>query len=145
MKYTVNVLIEKDRNKVLELIQDPAHFKDWMEGLIDYNIIEKGENDIGTVTELLFEKNGKETKMVETVESKDLPNEIVTSYELGKVYNKCTNRFFEEDGMTRYEMETEFSFGFFSNLFMWLFKGMFSKETEKGMLQFKAFVESVDE
>jgi ribosome-associated toxin RatA of RatAB toxin-antitoxin module len=138
-------MIDKDRDTVLKLIQDPDHFKDWMDGLTEYKILEKGENDIGTITELSFANKGRVSHMIERVESKDLPNEIVTSYEAGKVYNRCYNRFFEEDGQTRYEMETVFKFGFFTTLFIWMFKGMFSRQTESGMLSFKRFVEGYEE
>lgn len=145
MKYTVSVKIEKDRDTVVNLIQDPTYFKEWMAGLTSYNILEQPEGDIGTVTELNFQDSkGRVTKMVEKIESKNLPEEIVTSYEAGEVYNRCINRFYEIDGNTIYEMETVFKFGLLTNLYIWMFKGVFRQQTRSGMLSFKRFIEERD-
>lgn len=142
MKYTVQVFIEKDRQTILDVMQDPDQFQYWMEGLQEYNILHKTENQVGTKTELVFKDvKGRVSTMVEIVESMDLPNEIVTSYEAGGVFNRCINRFDEKEDGTVYEMETIFKFGFFTNLFIWLFKPMFRSQTLKGMTALKRYVE----
>lgn len=146
MKYTATVFIEKDRETVVKLIQDPELFKEWMDGLTGYEIKHKTEDQVGTITELRFQdRKGRPSTMTEEVLVVEFPDKVVTTYEAGGVYNRCISKFWEEDEGTVYQMETIFKFGFLTSLFIWLFKGAFRKQTLSGMMSFKNFVERWEE
>lgn len=53
---------------------------------------------------------GHEVMMRETIEHNDLPQEIVTIYEIEGVWNRCVNSFVEEDGKVSFTIDSHFVF-----------------------------------
>lgn len=147
MKYKVKVHIEKNIEEVFDKIRNPSFYKDWMTGLSEYKLVKETDDTIGNMTELYFKDNkGRQTMMVEKIESIHFPNEYITSYEAGKVFNRCINRFTKtEEDTTVYEMETIFKFGFITELYIWLFRGIFVNQTRAGMVSFKHYIENENE
>lgn len=52
----------------------------------------------GSETVFSYNLGDREVVMKETIESCDLPGELVVIYEIDGVWNRCVNRFTEEDG-----------------------------------------------
>jgi len=142
MKYTVKVKSKSSVETLSKNLQDPSLFKDWMNGLTEYNIIEGEQEKPGCKTELVFTgQRGRSFSMVEKIISMDLPNEVVTSYETDGVYNECKSRFYKEESLSIYEMQTTFDFKFPANLYIWIFKYAFKKQTLRGMTAYRNFIE----
>ena len=104
----------------------------------------------GSVTKLVNRVGGRDTEIVETVESKHLPEEMTCIYEARGFWfgpwNKVTNRFRElSQGKSEWKMECEFCCRGFvkviSCLMSCLMPGMFRKATLNEMTRFKAFAE----
>lgn len=144
MKYTVDVVINKDRETVVKELQNRDALFEWMKGLKSIDLIagELGQKD-SEYTMVFTNEKGKEDKMKETITEMNPPKSITTVYEMKGVYNECINRFEEEQDVTRYLMDVDFKFSFPMNLFIWMFKPMFKKQTLSGMNDFKEYVESL--
>lgn len=144
MKYVTEIIIDKPRDLVVSQMRDKeASFK-WMEGLKSFDLIEGEMEQVNSKYKMVFENNGKTQSMIETITHFDPPKKITTTYEMGSVWNECVNRFVEFETKTKYIMDTEFKFGFPWVLFAWAMKPIFKKQTLKGMIDFKNYVESLE-
>lgn len=142
MKYEVNVTILKPLEEVVGVMEDTKNAFGWMKGLKEYKLLEGEMGQEGSKYEMIFDSNGKVEKMTETVVEKKFPDKIVTVYEAGKVWNQCENLFRGHADHTHYKMISTFKFPWYMELFMWMFKPMFKKQTEQGLLDFKEYMES---
>ena len=141
MKYTEKVLIDAPREEVLKVMRSREDAMKWMEGLKSFELIEGEMDQENSKYEMVFDNKGKEQKMKETILKMNPPGEIVTLYEMGGVWNECVNRFTETGDRTIYEMDVTFKFPLLMSLFTWALKGMFRKETLKGMVALKDYIE----
>ena len=143
MKYTVEVIINKDIETVVREIRSrDAAFK-WMDNLESFELIEGQLDSLNSKYKMVFNNKGKIQEMTETITEFNPPRSITTVYEMASVWNECVNRFEDKDGKTVYSMDTTFKFGFLMNLFIWMFKPMFKKESLKGLTAFKEYVEKL--
>lgn len=92
----------------------------------------------GSTATFPYKINDKEIIMKETIESNDMPNEIVTIYEVEGVWNRCINKFLEEDGKVSFTMDTEFIF----YVEMDVNEDNFRNKTQSQMEDFKKLVEN---
>jgi uncharacterized membrane protein len=144
MRYEVTVTIHKSVEEVVKAIQDREGAFKWIKNLKKFDLIE-GEMNMAKskyIMEFVSDK-GKTTTMYEEIESIDVPNEIITVYTSGSVWNRCINRFWGHDDHSHYSMDCEFKFPWYLSIFMWLFKNMFYNQTLKDLEAFKAYVESL--
>ena len=142
MKYEVTVVIDKNPDEILEILTSHEHALKWMKGLKRFELVEGEMNGDNSKYNLVFDNNGKEAIMVETIK-KISDNEIVAIYEQGPVYNETVNIFRGHDGHTHYTMKNIFKFKWWMALFIWPFKKMFIAQTTKGMNDLKEYVESI--
>lgn len=144
MKYTCRIEINKPISKVVELFDNPNNLQKWMDGL---NKIEHLEGEVGkpgAKSKLSFERNGKKTEMIETIITRNLPEEFSGSYDVSGVHNIQNNRFLKiDENTTLYVSESEFQFKGFMKC-MEIMPFAFKKQTMKFMEKFKQFVESED-
>ncbi len=87
------------------------------------------------------------TRVTETVEVKNLPEEMTCIYEAPGnwvgAWNRVTNRFRElEPNKTQWEFESEFRCRGLLKVMSFLMPGMFQKASFKEMNNFKMFAES---
>ena len=81
--------------------------------------------------------------MVETIVSRNLPDEFSGTYEAKGVNNWISNYFYDEDGdKTRWTMENEFKFSGVMMLMGLFMRSAIRKQTLEDMNRFKAFAES---
>ena len=82
--------------------------------------------------------------MIETVTRRDLPDEFSGTYETEGVWNLMNNRFSEEGpDRTRWIAETEFRCSALKMRLMFIFmRFLFTRQTLKGLRDFKTFAES---
>lgn len=127
MKCTSEIVIDLTRARVVEIFDNPDNLKVWQPG---------------ATSKLFFDEKGRHIEMVETVTSRNLPDEFSGTYATQGVFNIVRNRFVEEGpGRTRSIADNKFQFGGFMKLVGFFMRGAFPKQTMAFMQQFKAFAE----
>lgn len=142
MKYTLDLEIAAPRSRLVELLDDPKCWAQWQGTLVSSEPITGNDREVGSKTKLVHKFGHRDVEMVETIESKRLPEEIIYTYEAKGAWNRVVNRF-EEIGpdRTRWLFEAEFKCGGVLRIASLFMPGMFRKASSKEMARFKAFVE----
>jgi uncharacterized membrane protein len=135
MKYDCEIVIDRPRDEVVALFDNPDNLKHWMAGLQSFEPLSG---------KLVMLNGRRRMEMVETIVSRNLPDEITGTYEMPGVLNLQCNRFLAEPGgRTKWQAETEFRFdGWFLKTLSYLLPGIFKAETMKFMTAFKKFAEA---
>lgn len=141
MKYECSIEIERPRNVVIELFEDTSRMGEWQEGLISFEHISGTPGSAGSKSRICYKMGRSEIEMIETMESYDLPDQFVAIYEADKVWNRNINRFVDLGKTTRWLVDCEFRCGGLVGVLAFLMPGMFRKQTEKMMSNFKDFAE----
>lgn len=142
MKYNCSIEIDRPRNEIIPLFEDTDRMGEWQDGFISFEHISGEMGAAGSKAKIKYKMGSREIDMVETMESYDLPDEMVAIYEADKVWNRNINRFTDLEDRTRWDMECEFQCGGFVKLMAFFMPGMFRKQTEKMMSDFKRFAEA---
>lgn len=132
-------------NKVVGLFIDKDYFKYWKKDFISYEAVSGLSGEVGAVTRLI----GKRGTMLETIISKNLPSEIIQTYdhqrgEKTMMSHRAINRFVSlTPNKTLYELESEVTQvnSFLIRLMLKLMAGAGKKYAQKQLDQFKAFAE----
>ena len=143
MRYTTEIDINQPLEKVIALFDDPDNLKEWQPGLLSFEHLEGEPGQAGAKSRLLYRMGKRDTEMIETILTHDLPREFSGTYEANNVWNHMTNRFEIVDATTtRWISENEFKAkGLFMKLMIALMPGAFKKQTRIFMQNFKAFAE----
>ena len=144
MKYTREIVIELPRDRVIELFDDADNLSKWQEGLQSFEHVSGEPGQPGATSRLIYEHRGRHVEMIETVTRRDLPDEFTCTYETEGVWNLMNNRFSEEGpDRTRWIAETEFRCSALKMRLMFIFmRFLFTRQTLKGLRDFKTFAES---
>ena len=145
MKYTCTIEINLPLNKVVELWSNEAYFKHWQDGFQSITLIEGEPGTVGAKSKILLEQGKRKMELIETIISNNLPTEKKALYEHIHMTNTQTTRFeVVNPNTTRYISEVEYTKfnGFLPKLMAKLFPGMFKKQSQKWMDQFKEFAEN---
>lgn len=144
MLFQGSVLINKPRELVVRLFQDPNNLKEYQDGFVSKELTSGVMGQDGAVSAMLFRQGKREMAMTETITSNRLPDTFEAFYHHKHMDNtmKCTFTPVS-DSTTRYDYEFEYTrvSWVVPRLMMMLFPGMFRKQGEKWMMQFKQFVE----
>ncbi|WP_422362317.1 SRPBCC family protein [Reichenbachiella sp.] len=143
MKYTVDIIIDLPRPKVITLFDNPDNMYKWQPDLVSFDHLSGDPGQPGAKSKLHYKMGKRDIEMIETVTKNELPDEMSGTYETKGVFNIISNRF-EEVGekQTRWVSENEFQFSGFMKLMGIFMKGAFPKQTLKFMKQFKTFAEN---
>jgi uncharacterized membrane protein len=144
MKYTCSIEINLPIEKVLELWSDEKYFHEWQEGFKSIELISGKAGEEGAESNILIEQGSRKIELRETITVNNLPDEKTALYEHIHMSNTQTSRFKVLDtNTTQYISEVEYlKFnGFMPKLMAKLFPGMFKKQSQKWMNQFKEFAE----
>ena len=147
MKFQCTVLIDRPLDKVVELFSDPNNLGEWQDGFISFENLSGAPGATGSKSRFLYMMGKNEMELIETILNNDLPREFAGEYWHKHMTN--TMRYWFEpvsEAQTRYSSEVEYTElrGFMIKLMAFLFPGMFRKQVQKWMNQFKAFVERTD-
>lgn len=143
MKYTLDIIINKPIDEVVNLFNNPENIHVWMEGLQSVDILEGVPGKKGAKCALKFLHGNKETEMIETILESDLPNRLVKTYDSKGVNNIIfTSMESVEGNKTKYISTQEFKMHGFMKVVAFLAPGMFKKQTKKILTNFKNFAES---
>ena len=142
MKYSVDIEINQPIDKVVELFDNPANMKEWMEGLISFEHVSGTPGKVGAKSKLKFKTGNREMEMIETVTVRNLPHEFSGTYEAKGVYNIVKNKFVSvSNNKTILTNEQEFQFKGFMKIVAFIMQGAFKKQSLKYMTAFKTFAE----
>ena len=140
MRFICHTDIEAPLHTVIALFENPDNLKEWQDGFISIEPISGTPGEIGSTSKLTYEK----LELIETIIRNELPKEFKANYEHKHMVNTMSCRFKNMDSdRTRFEQEihyTKFN-GFAIKLMVKLFPGMFKKQVQKWLDQFKVFVE----
>lgn len=145
MKYECSVEINAPLNKTVEMWQDESGFKHWQDGFQKIEPIDGTPNTVGAKSKIYLEQGKRKMELLETIQVMNLPEEKTGLYEHIHMTNTQTSRFKPlGENKTLYISEVEYTKfnGFMPKLMAKLFPGMFKKQSQKWMDQFKAYVES---
>lgn len=147
MKYTLTIDIDLPLPKVIKLFDNPNNWSKWQNDFVSFKSLIGKPGDEGSKTKLINKVGRSETEMIETVEVKNLPEEMTCIYEadgnwLG-AWNKVTNRFYQlEKNKTQWKFESDFKCRGLLKLMSLLMPNMFKKASLKDMKNFKKFAEN---
>jgi len=145
MKYKCTVEINAPIKKVVNLWCDENHFEKWQDGFHSIECISGKVNSVGAKSKILLQQGKKKMELIETIITNDLPNEKKALYEHIHMTNTQTTKFESvSEGRTLYISEVEYTkfIGLIPNLMAIFFPGVFKKQSQKWMNQFKMFAEN---
>jgi uncharacterized protein YndB with AHSA1/START domain len=143
MKYSIEMLIDLPRTRVIELFDNPENLPKWQTGLKSFDLIHAEAGQPGAKSRLIYDMGNRQVEMIETIEKRSLPDEFSGIYEARGVWNHISNRFSEEGAeKTRWVVETEFKFQGLMKLMAIFMRGSFPKQTRQSMQDFKVFAEA---
>lgn len=153
MKYTVSMEIALPREKVVQLLADPAHLPMWLRGLVLHEPLSGAHGQVGTRSRVVLETGGQKVECTETITRREpvdlhgIPREAIVHYDREIVtkgmWSAARERFTETDrGTTLWASENEYRFsGVLMRLVGLLMPGSFRKQSVQHMQDFKAFAE----
>jgi hypothetical protein len=142
MKYTCEIVIDKPREEVIKLFDNPDNMKYWQKGLVSFEHITGEPGKPGAESLLRYKMGKREIEMIETITYRSLPDEFHGNYVARGVTNIQKNYFKDEGDKTRWISEAEFKFSGFMKIMAFLMgKKAFQKQTQTYMEDFKAFAE----
>jgi len=144
MKFTCQVDIEQPLEKVIELFDNVDNLKEWQDGFVSFEHLSGTPGEPGARSRMLYKTGKREMELIETIAIKNLPEEFSGVYEHKHMINTMTNRFKAIDAnSTHYEVEIEYTElrHFMVKLMAFFVPGMFQKQVQKWLDQFKAFAE----
>jgi len=143
MEYSCSVEIDLPRDRVVALFDDPDNLVNWQKGFVSLTHVSGVAGRTGAKSELVYKMGKRDIVMVETITERNLPDTFSASYEAKGVWNSVENRFSEtEAGHTIWHMDTLFKCTGFMRIMATLMPGMFRKQSNQMMRDFKAFAEA---
>lgn len=141
--YTVSVEIDLPRSRVLELFDDVENLCKWQEGLERFEHVSGEPGQEGAVSKLVFRNGKRRIELTETITKRDLPDEFNGIYAWDGGSNTLVNRFIEVGpNRTRWESTCDYEMKHLMLKVMgFLFPGMFRKQNQRFLDNFKAFCE----
>ena len=141
--YTVFVDIDCSRERVIELFDNVDNLQKWQTGLKSFKHLSGEPGQVGAISEIIFKHGRHLIEMTETITERNLPDEFNGFYEWSGGRNTLVNRFVElGPNSTRWESTCDYQFsGFMIRAMAFLFPGMFKKQNQLFLDNFKAFCE----
>ena len=142
MKYSISLEVDLPRSKVIELYVDPRNWAQWQQSLVRYETISGTERGQGSKIKIINRFGKRDVEILETVESSNLPEEFICTYEAQGAWNRVVNRFAEiSPEKTLWEFDAEFRCRGMLKLLSMIMPGMFKEASQKEMHAFKRFAE----
>ncbi len=145
MKFTCSVEIDQPIKRVIQLFDNPANMKEWQDGFVSMELLSGVRGKVGAKSRLLYKSGKHVVELIETIQVKNLPQEKTALYEHKHMVNIMSNYFTAlGTDKTKWEVVIEYTkfIGFFPKLMALLMPGVFKKQTQKWLDQFKKFAET---
>lgn len=144
MKYVEHMFIERSRDRVVALFDDPNNLAKWQTGLVSMTHLSGTPGQKGAKSRLIYRMGSRTIEMIETIEDNALPNRFIATYEAEGMWNRNESHFEEtDDGNTEWLMLCEFQpSSLFLRLLATFLPGTFKKQTRLNMDAFRDFAEN---
>ena len=148
MKFTCTVTINKPIKQVAEYFADPQYLKEYQDGFIRKELISGEAGQVGAVSRMYYTMpNKKEMVLTETITANRLPEAFEADYHHKHTDNSMKSYFTSlGPNQTRYDAEIDYTAlrGFMIKLMSFIMPGMFKRQVQKWLNNFKVFVEKMD-
>ncbi|GAA1622131.1 SRPBCC family protein [Catellatospora bangladeshensis] len=153
MKYTVSIEIALPRERVAQLLADPAHLPMWLRGLVLHEPLNGAHGQVGTRSRVVLQMGQQRIEATETITRREpadlhgIPKDSVVHFEREIVsqgmWSAARERLTETGPETTlWTSENEYRFsGLLMRLVGLLMPGSFRKQSLQHMQDFKAFAE----
>lgn len=153
MKYTTSIEIDVPREKVVQLLADPAHLPKWLRGLVVHEPVDGAHGELGTKSRVVFQFGKQRMEATETITRREpadlhaIPGSVVVHYDReiagNGLWQAQRDRILEAGpGATLWESDNEFRFdGFLMRMVARVMPRSFRKQSRQVMEDFKAFAE----
>lgn len=142
MKFTLEMDIDLPRARVIELFDNPGNMKEWQPGLVSFEHRSGQRGRPGAQSKLVYRMGQKQLEVIETVTSRNLPDEFSGTYESDVMWSRVENRFIElDENRTRWVVGSEIRPEGFFKMIAFMMPGAFKKQTLHFMRGFKEFAE----
>lgn len=130
MKYSIDLIINKSRDEVWDKFDSVENLYKWHPTLKEFKL-ESGEaGQPGATSRLRYHEHKRDIEMIETITSRNKPEEFSGTYEMKGTKNSIKNRFTElGENQTKWELDSEFEFSGIYKLMSPFMKGMIVKRT----------------
>lgn len=144
MKFICSVNIKLPKNRVVELWEDPNNLKEWQDGFESFDHVSGEPGTPGARSKMVYSNRGKKIVLIETIKVNNLPDEFEGVYKADAMTNTMRNTF-TEIGPNETKWTAEINYyelnGFMIKLMSFLFPGLFKRQTQKWLDQFRDFAE----
>ncbi|MDA8692436.1 SRPBCC family protein [Saprospiraceae bacterium] len=144
MKFRCQVDIDLPRDLVVEAFDSPENLKEWQDGFVSYEHKSGASGEVGAQAIMVYKIGKRDMVLTETILKNDLPRTFIGQYDFKEGSNTMSNTFeIITVGITRWVAEVEYTRmdSFMMKMMSKLMPGMFKKQTQKWLNQFKVFVE----
>jgi hypothetical protein len=152
MKYTVSIEIALPRERVVQLLADSAHVPKWVRGVVLHEPLNGLHGQVGTRSRVVMRTGQQEMEAIETITRREpadlhgIPKDSVVHFEREIVakdmWNGARERFTETGPETTlWVSENEYRFSGVLRLLAPFMRGVFRKQSQQHMQDFKAFAE----
>ncbi|MFD2561398.1 hypothetical protein [Aquimarina rubra] len=136
--------INKPRSIVVEMFKNPKYLGEYQEGFVRKELISGTEGQDGAISKMYYKSDKYDMELTETITANGLPDTFEAFYHHKHMDNTMKCSFISlDEHKTRYEYEIKYTRinWFMPKLMAILFPGMYRKQGEKWMQNFKFFVE----
>ncbi|TKG70584.1 SRPBCC family protein [Prauserella endophytica] len=153
MKYTNSIEIALPREKVAQLLADPAQLPKWLRSMVLHEPVNGIHGQLGTKSRVVMQSGKRKIECTETITRRDpadlhgIPKETVVHFDREIVgpgmWSIVRDRLTEANPETTlWEQESEYRFsGLLMRLVGLLMPSAFRKQSQQHMQDFKAFAE----
>ena len=144
MKFECHVDINVPKNRVVEAFDSPENLKEWQDGFVSYEHKNGKPGTVGAQAIMIYKTGKREMVLTETILKNDLPDVFIGQYDFKEGSNTMANTFESiNESKTRWTAVIEYTKmdSFMMKMMSKLMPGMFRKQTQKWLNQFKVFVE----
>lgn len=145
MKFTCSVTINLPKEKVVQLFLDENNLGKWQDGFISKERLSGKTNQVGTNSKIVYKMGKGQMVLIETILDNDLPHSIKGNYSHSSTENTMLNTFTAIDAKTtKYQADIEYTrfTGFVVKAMKLILPGIFKKQVQKWMDNFKQFAEN---
>lgn len=144
MKHTGSIDIKRPIQQVAVLFADPKNLGEYQDGFVKKELQSGEAGQEGSVSKMYYKYGSRDMILTETIMVNQLPHSFEAFYHHKHMDNTMKCEFVSlDENTTRYKYTFEYTRidWFMPKLMAILFPGMYRKQGEKWMRQFKEFVE----
>jgi uncharacterized protein YndB with AHSA1/START domain len=143
MKHKTEILIYADRATVWRMFDDPDNLTKWQPTLKSFTHKTGTPGQPDAVSELIYDENGRQVVMLETITARREPEFLGGSYESNWGTVVIFNQFEEsDDGKTRWISNMNYQFRGFMKIMAFFMRKSICNRSDRDMNRFKLLVET---